>query len=172
MRPSGSLMDGGANGGLSGSDVLLLRKPFSLLMLLALQTILYRKSLCALLLAIFIIGIFHQYAHHGTGKTIRSVSQLCHFGTIVDDTPRCLNGKQRLETLDGYIIPLIIRSGLPYMDILPLSLTPILMYSSHLIWNGTHRALLMSIPSMTWISLTMTYNTMIIILTPLMLMRR
>jgi hypothetical protein len=66
-----------------------------------------------------IIGIFHQYAHHGTGKTIHSVSQLRHFGTIVDNTPRCFNGKQRLETLDDYIIPLSIRSGLPYMDMSP-----------------------------------------------------
>jgi hypothetical protein len=55
-----------------------------------------------------IIGIFHQYAHHGTGKTIHSVSRLRHFGTIVDNTPSCFNGKQRLETLDGYIIPLSI----------------------------------------------------------------
>ena len=58
-----------------------------------------------------VIGVFHQYAHQGTGKTIHSVSQLCHFGTIVDNTPRHFGGKQRLETLDGYIIPLSIRSG-------------------------------------------------------------
>jgi hypothetical protein len=58
-------------------------------------------------------------AHQGTGKTIHSVSQLRHFGTIVDDTPRQFGGKQRLETLDGYIIPLSIRSGLPYMDMSP-----------------------------------------------------
>jgi hypothetical protein len=61
-----------------------------------------------------IIGVFHQYAHQCTGKTIHYVSQLRHFGTIVDDTPRLFGGKQR-------IIPLSICSGLPYMDISPPS---------------------------------------------------
>jgi hypothetical protein len=60
-----------------------------------------------------IIGVFHQYTHHGTGKTIHSVSQMREFGTIVDDTPRSFGGKQRIETLDGYIIPLSIRTGMP-----------------------------------------------------------
>jgi hypothetical protein len=54
--------------------------------------------------------VFHQYAHHGTGKTIHSVSQLRDIGTIVDCAPRSFGGKQRLDTLDGYIIPLSIRS--------------------------------------------------------------
>jgi hypothetical protein len=61
---------------------------------------------------------FH-YAHQGTGKTIHSVCQLRLFGTIVDNTPRIFGGKQRLETLDGYIIPLSIHSGFPRMDVFP-----------------------------------------------------
>jgi hypothetical protein len=64
-----------------------------------------------------IIGVFHQYDHQGTGKTIHSVSQLRHFGTIVDDTPRIFGGNQSLEALDGDIIPLSI--CLPYMDMSP-----------------------------------------------------
>jgi hypothetical protein len=87
-----------------------------------------------------IIGIFHPYAPHGTGKTIHSVSQLHPVGTIVDSTPRCSNGKQRLETVDGYIIPLSIRSGLPYMDMSPptpieLDTYPHVFFTSHLEWN-------------------------------------
>jgi hypothetical protein len=66
-----------------------------------------------------IIGVFHLYAHNGTGKTIHSISQLHQFGTIFDDTPRQFGGKQRLETLDGYIITLSIQCGLPYMDTYP-----------------------------------------------------
>jgi hypothetical protein len=50
QRPCGSLIDGGANGGLM---LLLYLKPSSLLILLLLQTILYRKSLFALLLALY-----------------------------------------------------------------------------------------------------------------------
>ena len=87
-----------------------------------------------------IIGVFHQYAHQGTGKTIHSVSQLRHFGTIVDDTPRHFGGKQRLETLDGYIIPLSIRSGLPYMDMSPptqeeLDTYPHVFFTADMEWH-------------------------------------
>jgi hypothetical protein len=52
---------------------------------------------------------------------MHSVSQLCHFVTIFDNTPCPFGCKQRLETLDGYIIPLSIRSGLTYMDKSPLT---------------------------------------------------
>jgi hypothetical protein len=41
-----------------------------------------------------IIGIFHQYAHLGTGKTIHSANQMCHFGIEISDTPRAMAGKQ------------------------------------------------------------------------------
>jgi hypothetical protein len=87
-----------------------------------------------------IIGNFDQYAHHDTGKTIHSFSQFRHFGTIVDDTPRCFNGKQRLETLDGYIIPLSIRSGIPYMYLSPpnpteLDTYPHVFFTSNSEWN-------------------------------------
>jgi hypothetical protein len=30
-------------------------------------------------------------------------------------------GKQRLETLDGYFIPISIQNGLPYIDMHPLT---------------------------------------------------
>ena len=121
----GSLIDGGANGGLSGSDVVVLNETtlHADVTGIANNTI-TQIPICTVAGLIQtqhgpIIGIFHQYAHQGTGKTIHSVSQLRHFGTIVDDTPRQFGGKQRLETLDGYIIPLSIRSGLPYMDMSP-----------------------------------------------------
>jgi hypothetical protein len=97
--PSGSLIDGGANGGLSGSDVVVLYET----LLTADVTGIVDKTLQQIPVCTVsgliqtqhgpIIGIFHQYAHEGTGKTIQSVSQLlqqCHFGTIVDNTPRLL----------------------------------------------------------------------------------
>jgi hypothetical protein len=78
--------------------------------------------------------------HHGTGKTFHSVSQLRDFGTIVDNTPRSFGGKQHLETLDGYIIPLSIRSGLPYVDMTPPTPTefdsyPQVFFTSDMEWN-------------------------------------
>jgi len=84
------------------------------LMLLALLTILYPVFTVAGLIQtqhIPIIGVFHQYAHHGTGKTRQSVSQMRDFRTIIDNFPCSFDGKQRLETLESYIIPLSIRSG-------------------------------------------------------------
>jgi hypothetical protein len=87
-----------------------------------------------------IIGVFHQYAHHVTGKTTHYASQLREFGTIVDDTPRSIGGKYHLETLDGYIIPLSIRSGMPYMDMSPptpseLDSYPHVFFTSDTEWN-------------------------------------
>jgi hypothetical protein len=94
------------------------------------------------------IGVFHQYVHQGTGKAIHSVSQMRHFGRIVDDNPCLFGGKQRLETLDGYIIPMSICSGLPYMDmshLLRRFRTLIPMFSSLQTRNGTHKMSLTSI---------------------------
>jgi hypothetical protein len=117
QSPSGSLIDGGANGGLSGSDVVVL----SVTLLTANVTGIADNSLTQIPICTVagliqtqhgpIIGVFHPYAHQGTGKTIHSVSQMRHFGTIVENTPRHFGVKRRLETLDGYIIPLSICSG-------------------------------------------------------------
>jgi hypothetical protein len=63
---------------------------------------------------------------------------LHEFGTIVDDTPCSFGGKQRLETLDGYIIPLSIRSGVPYMDMSPPTPSELDSYphfTSDMEWN-------------------------------------
>jgi hypothetical protein len=50
------------------------------------------------------------------------VNQLKNFGILVDDTPRQLgHGKQSLQTPEGYIIPISIRNGLPYIAMSPPS---------------------------------------------------
>ena len=125
QNPIGSLIDGGANGGLGGSDVVVICETLLTADVTGIaDNTLQQIPICTVAGLIQtqhgpIIGIFHQYAHLGSGKTIHSVSQLRHFGTIVDDKPRKFGGKRRLETLDGYIIPLSIRAGLPYMDMSP-----------------------------------------------------
>jgi hypothetical protein len=121
----GALVDGGANGGLSGSDVVVLSVTLNTANVVGIpENTLQQLRLCTVAALIEtnkgpIIGIFNQYAHCGTGKTILSVPQVWHFGTIVDDTPRQYNGNQRFQTLDGYIIPLSICEGLPYFDMSP-----------------------------------------------------
>jgi hypothetical protein len=58
----------------------------------------------------------------------------------VDDTPRQFgNGQQRLETLEGYFIPISIRNGLPYIDMYPpsdkeLDSYPHVHFNSDMLW--------------------------------------
>ena len=87
-----------------------------------------------------IIGIFHQYAHLGTGKTIHSANQMRHFGIEISDAPLTMAGKQRIHHPDGYIIPLSIRNGLPYIDMHPptdheLHTYPHVFFTSDDAWN-------------------------------------
>ena len=67
-----------------------------------------------------VIAIFHQYAHLGTGKTIHSCFQLKEFGLEVDKTPIQLPRElQHIKTLDGYVHPIRIKGGLPYVSLRP-----------------------------------------------------
>jgi Reverse transcriptase (RNA-dependent DNA polymerase) len=127
MSHKGSLIDGGANGGMSGSDVRVIETTLSKadvtgiadhavvdLPISTVAGLIDTSNGC-------IIGIFHQYAHLGTGKTIHSTNQFKAFGLQVIDTPRFLRGSQQIHHPDGYVIPLSIRNGLPYMDMCPPS---------------------------------------------------
>jgi hypothetical protein len=62
-----------------------------------------------------VIAIFHQYAYTGRGKSIHSSAQLEWFKNIVDDKAKINGGMQRIITLDGYIFPLSVRGGVPYI---------------------------------------------------------
>jgi hypothetical protein len=59
----------------------------------------------------------------------------------VDDTPRQLcNGKQRLQTPEGYFIPISIRNGLLYIDMYTpsdkeLDSYPHVHFTSDMPWN-------------------------------------
>jgi hypothetical protein len=66
-----------------------------------------------------VIAIMHQYASTGKGKSIHSCVQLETYKQTVDDKSSKVGGNQCIETLDGYVIPLNIRSGLWYMFICP-----------------------------------------------------
>ena len=66
-----------------------------------------------------VILIMRQYAYHGTGRTIHSCIQLEHYKTVVHDKSIKAGGRQCVITLEGYIIPLDIIRGLPYMQMEP-----------------------------------------------------
>ena len=61
----------------------------------------------------------HQYAYTGKGKTIHSSGQLEAFKQKVYDKSIKVMGKQRIETIEGYVIPLNFRNGLPYITMRP-----------------------------------------------------
>ena len=61
----------------------------------------------------------HQYAYTGKGKSIHSSAQLEWFKQNVHDKSVKVGGQQCITTNDGYVIPLNIKSGLPYMPMRP-----------------------------------------------------
>lgn len=120
-----SLMDSGANGGMAGDDVIIVEKTNrkvditgldnhqvnNLDIVTAAGLVHTQRGPCILLL--------HQYAYLGKGKSIHSKGQVEHYKNNVDDKSAHLGGKQRVVTLDGYIIPLQIRNGLAFLDMQP-----------------------------------------------------
>jgi hypothetical protein len=64
-----------------------------------------------------VLGIFHQYAH--VPEQAKSIYSRCQFqahGNLVGDTATIYGGPQRIDTSDGYQLPLSIRSRLPYIN--------------------------------------------------------
>jgi hypothetical protein len=69
-----------------------------------------------------VIAIMHQYAYTGKGGTIHSSGQLEWCGNDVNDhSIKIDGGRQRLTTPDGYVIPIDVRRGLPYITMRPFT---------------------------------------------------
>ena len=65
------------------------------------------------------IVILRQYAYHGRDRSIHSAGQIEHYKNIVNDRSMKVGGSQHVRTNDGYILPLDIINGLPYLKICP-----------------------------------------------------
>ena len=124
--PTGSMLDRGANGGMGGKDMRVLEVVTGVYADVEGVGDASVTDLPIVLGAALventnrgpIIGLFPQYAYYGKGRTIHSAVQMEAFGLDVDEKPRRARhpGQQRIVTPDGYVIPLSIRNGLPYMD--------------------------------------------------------
>ena len=70
-----------------------------------------------------VILIISHGAHMPDGKTILSPGQMEHFGwTITDKSPRVNEGKPPvLRSLEGHLMPLSVRDGLPYLHLRPFT---------------------------------------------------
>jgi hypothetical protein len=119
----GSLVDRGANGGIAGSDVIMLEQSHRKCDVTGIDNHTMQNlpiGTCAGLVRSTkgpIIIILHQYAYSGKGSTIHSSAQIESFGHTVDDKSKMVNGHQRILTSNGYTIPLHFRNGLPYLDL-------------------------------------------------------
>ena len=115
------LIDRGANGGLAGADMRVIHTTPRKINIVGIDdhelTGLNVVTAAALLDTQKgpIIGVFHEYAHLGKGRSIHAAGQMEWFNCQVDDRSKIVGGSQRNETSEGYVIPLSIESGLVYM---------------------------------------------------------
>jgi hypothetical protein len=128
VHPSGlSLVDRGANGGVAGGKVRVLAESAGHFVSL---TGLDNQEVPDLPICTVAgygcnqngpaILIMHQYAYLGQGKTIHLSSQFESFGIEMDNQlHKVPGGKQWNKTPDGYLIPLDIVQGLPYLKMRP-----------------------------------------------------
>ena len=118
----GSLIDRGANGGLAGSDVRILKRTGRTVSVTGIgihELPGLDIGTCAALLVTNhgkVILIIHEYAYYGRGNTIHSLCQIELFQNTSDDKSFHVGGKQVITFLDGYATPLQCRTGLMYME--------------------------------------------------------
>jgi hypothetical protein len=119
----GALIDRGSNGGVTGDDVRGIRiDPHRTVDVEGIDNhritdirIVTAGALVETNRGPVIILIMNQFTHAGKGKTINSSGQMEWFKKTVDDRSKKVGGSQRITTTDGYIIPINILSGLPYI---------------------------------------------------------
>ena len=115
------LIDRGVNGGLAGSDMRVLRHTGHKINIVDIDnhelTGLDFVTAASLLVTnqAKVIGIVNEYTFLGKGNSIHSPGQMEYFKTWVDDKSIKVGGKQRLETLEGYAMPIVFKDGLAYI---------------------------------------------------------
>ena len=121
-----SLIDRGANGGIAGDDVRVIDKTMWMVDVRGINNHEVSGLPIATVGAVIltqhgpVIAIMPQYAYLGHGKTIHSATQLESYQNDVNDrSVKVHGGLQRILTLDGYVIPINIIGGLPYIKMRP-----------------------------------------------------
>jgi hypothetical protein len=118
---SGALVDQGANGGVTGDEVRIIFKTGRHVDIRGIndhQIIDIPIVTCAGGVIFTqrgpVIAIMHQYAYTGKGKSIHSWEQLEWYKNDVNDKSiKVPGGPQRIQTNDGYAIPINVKDGLP-----------------------------------------------------------
>ena len=124
-RNRGALIDRGANGGIAGNDLRVVHMLPGTVEIEGADRHRFERKIGVVAGVVKtqkgdIIGIWHNYAIDGQGKSIHAVTPMESFGTTVNDRSVLLQGGlQRITTLEGYIIPIDIIRGLPYIQTRP-----------------------------------------------------
>ena len=121
-----SLVDRGANGGVAGADVRVIFKTSRTVDIKGIDNHQVIDIPIGTVGGVVttqkgpVIAILHQYALLGKGTSIHSPCQLESYHNDVNDrSVHIKGGLQRIQTLDGYVIPLSIQSGLARLPIRP-----------------------------------------------------
>ena len=115
------LIDRGANGGLAGADMRVIHTTPRKINIVGIDdhelTGLNVVTAATLLDTQKgpIIGVFHEYAHLGKGRSIHAAGQMEWFNCKVDDRSQHVGGAQSIQTSEGYVVSLSIEYGLVYM---------------------------------------------------------
>ena len=122
-RRDSMLVDRGANGCVGGADIRILTKSLRTVDIEGIDNhqvnnipIVTGAGIADTQLGPVIV-ILHQVAYTGRGSSILSSGQMEHFGITVDDKSSTVGGRQCITTPDGFVLPLAIKNGLPYMHI-------------------------------------------------------
>ena len=83
-----------------------------------------------------IIGVFHEYAYLGKGRSIHAAGQLESFKCKVDDRSQHVGGAQSIQTSEGYVIPLSIEYGLVYMQSMRIPTDHDLQHYPHVLFTS------------------------------------
>jgi hypothetical protein len=122
------LIDRGANGGVAGSDTRLIDQSLHSVHIQGIDNHMIKDVPIGTVGAVVntqhgeVIAIMHQYAYTGKGGTIHSSGQLEWCGNDVNNRSiKIEGGMQWLTTPDGYVIPIDVRHGLPYIMMWPFT---------------------------------------------------
>jgi hypothetical protein len=139
---SPSLINRGANGGVAGSDVCVIFKTNRNVDIRGIDNHRCTNIEIGTVGGVIqthkgpVIGIFHQYALLNKGSSIHSPRQFEWHRNDVNDksvlVPGCL---QRIQTLDGYIIPISIQDGLTRLIPQEFDTLPHVIMMSELKWD-------------------------------------
>jgi hypothetical protein len=144
-----ALIDRGTNGGVARSDTWLIDKSLYSVHIQGINNHMIKDVPIGTVGAVIntqrgeVIAIMHQYEYTGKGSTIHSSSQLEWCGNDINDhSIKIEDGRQQLTTPDGYVIPIDVRRGLPYITMRPFTdeefeELPHVVWTSEDAWDST-----------------------------------